>query len=811
MGRRAGERQQHPPFGRVPTEIIASGILAELNGTEARLYLAICGFNGGRSWSATISIGRLAEIIDKSKRTVQRTVNRLVERGLIQVKAGGGRETPNTFFVNTNPDAVNVTVSGAKTRQSGRHRLCEKPRQNEPEAPTTLSVKGDTQSVTRSEVHSLQSAKQEEGSEPNDEVVRHFAIRGGSTWPLTQSRLDRYREAFPELDVDHEIWMAALWCNDNPNRRKTAKGMPAFLTNWLKRARDRQPQQAGEQNDIAANHGMVECGPADPNTPGYRSYSVTVDTMNIKADEQALLDELQRAGCEVFHRKKIRCGFHDDRTPSAGVYQGEDGCWRFKCHGGECGFHGDLFDVRANATGKPLDAVLREAGEQLDQPVQRNQHPHRRHQTNVYDSIQAMEATIRDRVSTYPYHDPDTHDPALIVFRLGSKRFLQARPSDGGFVFGGVKPAPLFNRGRVRRRDHVIFVEGEKDVLTLHRYGYVATTGPGGCENADNLDLSPLSGKASVTLWPDADQAGARYMNDIAKRLEGLPNPPTVHRIDPGELGLSDGQDVSDLVGDSDDDTAAAAIREALATAQSTGPASEVGELIEATISGRRAAVDWPWPLVSRMAKALLPGSVTLLAGERGSTKSFLLLQAMEYWYRQGVSSVIFELEEDRRYHLYRALAQLAGSACLFDDEWVRANPDEARTAYNQHRDYLDPLGKRIHAAPDHEVSLDDVGKWIEQRAIEGYRVIVVDPITVASTSDKRWQDDQRFINTVKKIGRQYETSIVLATHPKKGWSGASLDDLAGGASYARLAQTILWLETHNEPKTVTVRTHFGD
>ncbi len=45
---------------------------------------------------------------------------------------------------------------------------------------------------------------------------------------------------------------------------------------------------------------------------------------------------------QSFRNGKLRCCFHDDRTPSLSVYTGKDGVPRFKCHG--CGARGNAID-----------------------------------------------------------------------------------------------------------------------------------------------------------------------------------------------------------------------------------------------------------------------------------------------------------------------------------------------------------------------------------------------------------------------------------------------------------------------------------
>lgn len=64
---------------------------------------------------------------------------------------------------------------------------------------------------------------------------------GAKTWPLTQAKMDEWVEAFPGVDVPAELRKAIQWLKDNPNRSKTARGMPAFFGRWLGNAQDRNP------------------------------------------------------------------------------------------------------------------------------------------------------------------------------------------------------------------------------------------------------------------------------------------------------------------------------------------------------------------------------------------------------------------------------------------------------------------------------------------------------------------------------------------------------------------------------------------
>lgn len=215
-------------------------------------------------------------------------------------------------------------------------------------------------------------------------------------------------------------------------------------------------------------------------------------------------------------------------------------------------------------------------------------------------------------------------------------------------------------------------------------------------------------------------------------------------------------------------------------------------------MSGLHKTQDWPWPHLSRQSKSLMPGSTTLLCGDPGSTKSFLILQSLVFWQEAGVRAKLFALEEGWRYHLMRVLAMVAESAPLLDDAWVRAAQNEVQTLFNRFQGVLDDVGPMIYAPENLGVSLSEVSEWIEAEASSGVRILVVDPITMADEEGLNpWDASKQFMGAVKRTASRHGCSVVLVTHPRKGRSSRSvgMDDLSGGATYARASSSILWLE----------------
>ena len=539
----------------------------------------------------------------------------------------------------------------------------------------------------------------------------------------------------------------------------------------------------------------------------------------IRASRQAMVDALTRAKADITKDSSFKCCFHEDRTPSAGIFQ-KEGVWRFKCHG--CNFGGDVFDVIARSTGKSVEDQLKELSgksEDKKKPIV------------IYPTLAALQAAVARQNSgyeleeTYQNTNPETGKADMIVLRLrnssGEKTCRFARPQNGGFAQKApAKPWPLYGRNRIAKLmpEDVVVVEGEKCVHAIAGAGIVGATNHDGALSGHHTDWGPLAKVKTVYLWPDHDaidagtgkRKGHEHMKQVATLLAKLEPAPRVMWIDPEFLGLDeDGSDVVDYLAEYGGDTVesrAAAIQCALATATPIGGSSDLADFIDDAIAGRRRTVAFPWPHLTRLTRALMPGTVTCICGDPGAGKSLLVIEAGWWWHRQGVKIAIFMLEEDRSYHLARALAQLEENSDLTDAEWILANPEKAKAAYANHRDLLDTFGPRIDAAPDAAPNHVTLLVWIKQRAEAGCRVIIIDPVTAAAVSEKPWLDDLNFLTVAKNIMREHGASLVLTTHPRKGRKrGTGLDDLAGGAAYPRFAQTVFWLVKHDKPMDVRV------
>lgn len=52
-------------------------------------------------------------------------------------------------------------------------------------------------------------------------------------------KIDEWKDAFPAVNVEEQLKRMVVWCNANPTRKKTRRGIERFIANWLSREQDR--------------------------------------------------------------------------------------------------------------------------------------------------------------------------------------------------------------------------------------------------------------------------------------------------------------------------------------------------------------------------------------------------------------------------------------------------------------------------------------------------------------------------------------------------------------------------------------------
>lgn len=528
----------------------------------------------------------------------------------------------------------------------------------------------------------------------------------------------------------------------------------------------------------------------------------------IKFSRSALVRELERAGT-TFTGNSCRCPFHDDQHASAGIFESETG-WRFKCQ--SCGVSGDIFDILGRNAGQSPFVSQRATGGDSGAKYRKSATSSK--PSRIFADIEALaDACPAGTRTIYQYTNPKTGTPDMIVIRVDTpegKTIRQARPCIGGFEMKSPEaPRPIYNRSRILTSDTVLVVEGEKCVHALHDYGTVATTSPMGAGKADYADWRPLTGKR-VIVWPDNDEPGRKHMNEVIKILEQLEPAPAISVIDPATLDLAPKEDAFDFIQKlkSAGKTPEQIKLELDKVIDAAKPFKKrdtfIARLVE-IVDDKFSPIETGLKNLDRLCPILQPKSIMVLYGDQGSTKSFFLSQMILHWLDAGIKVISYQLENDIEFYLYRALAQLSGISDVTDPKWLKTHAVEALELYEEHKAKLQLFEKAICPAPKTQPTYQQLSAWAKNKAVDGYRIIAIDPLTGAVQTEKSWLDQSQFIHQLKAIAEECRCSFLLIHHSTKA-NKNNPAVMAGSNDLARFTDSVWKLEYHDEPVENHVR-----
>lgn len=215
---------------------------------------------------------------------------------------------------------------------------------------------------------------------------------------------------------------------------------------------------------------------------------------------------------------------------------------------------------------------------------------------------------------------------------------------------------------------------------------------------------------------------------------------------------------------------------------------------LDAVAAGEWTDIEWPWPVMSERSKSLLPGTITVLCGSPGATKSLLLLDACHRWMRRGVGVAMMALEGGPELHLMRLLAMLAGTWDVMSDKWGKAHAAELQKHYDEFAGEIDIFAKCLFSAPAGTLLYARLLAWLKEQLELGCKIVAIDPITYVDVGTARDIEDRRFIAEAERLVVRHQARLILVSHPRgKIGPNPDIDDIAGGRGFGRHTQTVLW------------------
>ena len=228
------------------------------------------------------------------------------------------------------------------------------------------------------------------------------------------------------------------------------------------------------------------------------------------------------------------CIWHDEKRPSMGVFQGDDGIWRCNCH--SCGRRGTAIDVVQEMDGVDVaEAIQRlkrnhfvrdEKRIKSEAPIVAAKWMHQKPPEPLTDFV----VPSLTYVSHWEYRDIDGALLGYVARYTDANGKKEYRPWTYGTMAQAIKPAwkckafsnprPLYGLHKLTNDKRIVLCEGEKSTDAAQKLlpGMLAIGWPGGANAIAHIDWHPLAGK-NVLLVPDADPAGEKAMYDAARYL----------------------------------------------------------------------------------------------------------------------------------------------------------------------------------------------------------------------------------------------------------------------------------------------------
>lgn len=87
-------------------------------------------------------------------------------------------------------------------------------------------------------------------------AVISILLNDKSLYNISESDIEYWSELYPAVNVIQELRNMKGWCDNNPERRKTARGIRRFINSWLAKEQDRggTKQSSGTQQAVKSSN-----------------------------------------------------------------------------------------------------------------------------------------------------------------------------------------------------------------------------------------------------------------------------------------------------------------------------------------------------------------------------------------------------------------------------------------------------------------------------------------------------------------------------------------------------------------------------
>ncbi len=528
-----------------------------------------------------------------------------------------------------------------------------------------------------------------------------------------------------------------------------------------------------------------------------------------------MLDQIVRAlgGVKSGEGWKCKCPAPDDNHPSLSVTPSERGLL-VHCHAG-CKQSAVIGALRSRGLW-PADAATTTPRKAAGTP---------RAYATLDEAVNATADCLKGtRAGTWHYHHADGTDAMVVVrFNLpgGAKEIRPFHRNGKGWVCKGPPgKRPLYKLADITLGTGTTYiVEGEKCCDAAMGIGLNATTSAGGSKAAGKTDWTPLAGRA-VVIQPDNDNPGRKHTATVAGILRNLDPPATVRVVELPDL--PDGGDIVDYIGDRDsiesDDLRARIDGMPDTTTATPMPDPPPVAWVSIDVVMRDSTYTTGLPCVTSGLASLdrligggfRCGSVTIIGGRTGASKSMLCANIARRAALSDVTSLFLSLEDSLCVAVWRMHGATANTPTseLLDGFGGRDGPaiEALRTAYP----VLNDLPLRLSDVRP----VGDIVRLIHRHADEGGELVIIDQLSKISTPDLPIASTYERVSSISEAlrltARERRLPIVVACQVnregQKRNAELELHDLRDSGMLEQDAACVLLLNQATAPPATTLQ-----
>ena len=218
------------PYIKVYRDFIE--VARELNDDErGRLFLAIMQYANGEEVPPLQGAEKIAFVVLRSQiNRDDATHDEYIEKQRENGKRGGRPQ--KTDPENKNPK--NPTLK----KQNPKNPTLKK--QNPKNLDIDIDMDIDIDTDVDIDIDGEDSAEPETVSPP----IISLPLNDGSFYPISQEQCHEWAGLYPAVDVIQQLRGMVGWLNANPSRRKTKRGINAFVNRWLSKEQDKGGSRA---------------------------------------------------------------------------------------------------------------------------------------------------------------------------------------------------------------------------------------------------------------------------------------------------------------------------------------------------------------------------------------------------------------------------------------------------------------------------------------------------------------------------------------------------------------------------------------